>query len=266
MLYLRILSAIFGIPIVLGAVYLGGHWYALFLAIVANVSAYEYNHLLKKRGYRIPAIVTFVGVTLFIAAIYFEQQAFLYPLLMFIFLMLFISTLFKMDRLSVVESAVSIWGIIYIGGMFGFILLLRMQPEGAIYTYILLAGVWTHDTLAYFVGVKYGLRKFAPLISPNKSLEGSMAGLFGTAAIFFSVAILLPDLVPVNPGAAIILALGLSVFAQLGDLLESALKRQLQVKDSGGLIPGHGGVLDRFDSLMLAAPFVYYFFILNAML
>ena len=266
MLYLRILSAIFGIPIVLGAVYLGGYWYALFLAIVANVGAYEYNQLLKKRGYRIPAIVSFVGVTLFIAAIFFEQQSLLYPLLMFLFLMLFISTLFKMDRLSVVESAVSIWGIIYIGGMFGFILLLRMQPDGAIYTYLLLAGVWIHDSLAYFVGVKWGLRKFAPQISPNKSLEGSMAGLFGTAAIFFSVAILLPDLMPVNPGAAIVLALGLSVFAQLGDLLESALKRQLQVKDSGGLIPGHGGVLDRFDSLMLAAPFVYYFFILHAIL
>jgi phosphatidate cytidylyltransferase len=266
MLYLRILSALFGIPIVLGSVYLGGYWYALFLAIVTNVGAYEYNQLLKKRGYRIPAIVTYLGVTLFIAAIYFEQQVLLYPLLMFLFIMLFTSTLFKMDRLSVVESAVSIWGIIYIGGMFGFILLLRMQPEGAIYTYILLAGVWIHDTLAYFVGVKWGLRKFAPQISPNKSLEGSMAGLFGTAAIFFSVTILLPDLVPVNPGAAIVLAIGLSVFAQLGDLLESALKRQLQVKDSGGLIPGHGGVLDRFDSLMLAAPFVYYFFMLKALL
>ncbi len=266
MLYLRILSAIVGIPIVLGSVYLGGYWYALFLAIVANIGAYEYNHLLKKRGYRIPAIVTFIGVTLFIAAIYFEQQPFLYPILMFLFIMLFISTLFKMDRLSVVESAVLLWGIIYIGGLFGFILMLRMQPEGAIYTYILLIGVWIHDTLAYFIGVKWGLRKFAPQISPNKSLEGSMAGLFGTAAIFFSVAILLPDLVPVNPGAAIILALGLSVFAQLGDLLESALKRQLHVKDSGGLIPGHGGVLDRFDSLMLAAPFVYYFFMLKAIL
>jgi phosphatidate cytidylyltransferase len=266
MLYLRILSAIFGIPIVLGAVYLGGYWYALFLALVANVGAYEYNQLLKKRGYRIPAVITFIGVTLFIAAIYFEHQALIYPLLMLLFLMLFISTLFKMDRLSVVESAVSLWGIIYIGGMFGFILLLRMQPDGAIYTYILLIGVWIHDSLAYFVGVKWGLRKFAPQISPNKSLEGSMAGLFGTAAIFFSVAILLPELLPINPGAAIVLAVGLSVFAQLGDLLESALKRQLQVKDSGGLIPGHGGVLDRFDSLMLAAPFVYYFFILKTLL
>ena len=140
--------------------------------------------------------------------------------------------------------------------------MLRMLPEGAFYTYLLLAGVWIHDTAAYFVGVKWGMRKFAPQISPKKSVEGSLAGIGFTVAIFFSAAILIPGLIPLNLGQVIILALGISVFAQLGDLLESAFKRQMNVKDSGGIIPGHGGILDRFDSLLLAAPFVYYFFLI----
>jgi phosphatidate cytidylyltransferase len=93
-------------------------------------------------------------------------------------------------------------------------------------------------------------------------MEGSLAGILGTVSIFFSASILIPGIIPLNPGQAVILGLGISVFAQLGDLLESALKRQLKVKDSGGIIPGHGGILDRFDSLFLTAPFVYCFFLL----
>jgi len=259
MLYLRVISAVVGIPIVIGSVYYGGHWYALFLLLVVNLGVFEYNHLLRNNGYNAYAFFGFSGVSLFLAALYFERIDLIYPLIMVIFFFLFTAVLFNMNKMSLADSAISLWGIIYIGGMGGYLLLLRMLPEGAVYTYILLAGVWTHDTFAYFIGIKWGMHKFAPGISPNKSVEGSIAGIIGTIAIFFSVAILFPGLIPVNPGPAIILALGISVFAQLGDLFESALKRQLQVKDSGNIIPGHGGILDRFDSLLLSAPLVYYF-------
>jgi len=141
-------------------------------------------------------------------------------------------------------------------------ILLRVHPQGLLYTYILLIGVWVHDTLAYFVGSKWGLNKLAPEISPNKSVEGSIAGILGTVILFLSFSILYPDLMPIGPFLSILLGLGLSVFSQLGDLMESSMKRQLKVKDSGSLIPGHGGILDRFDSLMLATPFVYYFILL----
>lgn len=266
MLLLRILSALVGIPVVLGSVYLGGQWYALFILLVANLAVYEYNYIFNSQGYRLPALLSFLGVSLFIVILFLEQYLLILPLIMLVFFLLYVTVIFTMERKSIVEAALTLWGVIYLGGLFGFMLMLRMLPEGALYTYLLLAGVWIHDTLAYFIGVRWGVRKFAPQISPKKSVEGSLAGICGTVIIFFSASILFPDLLPVNPIGAVFLSAGIAVFAQLGDLLESALKRQLQIKDTGSIIPGHGGILDRFDSLLLAAPFVYYFFILFNML
>ncbi len=260
MLYQRVISALVAIPIVIGAVYSGGFWYALLLLLVTNLGVYEYNDILKGRNYKAPPVLSFISVSLFLIIIFFEQLELIYPLVVLTFLILFVSALFKMKQESISDSALSLWGVIYLGGLCGYLLLLRMMPEGATYTYLLLAGVWIHDASAYFIGIKWGFRKFAPQISPKKSVEGSLAGIGGTVVIFFSVSILFPGLIPLNPAQVVILALGLAVFAQLGDLLESALKRQMNVKDSSGIIPGHGGVLDRLDSLMLTAPFVYYFF------
>lgn len=262
MLFLRIISALVGAPLVIGAVYLGIPWYFALLLLVVNIGIYEFNYLLNSKIYGFRTIIGIIGANLFLLLIFIEQQVLLYPLIMILLFILFISAIFNMDRASISESAISLWGIIYIGGFCGYLLMLRMLPDGAVYTYVLLAGVWLHDTLAYFIGSKWGLRKFAPAISPKKSVEGSVAGILGTIAVFLSVSILFPDLTPLKPGQSILLAAGISVFAQLGDLLESALKRQLNVKDTGGIIPGHGGVLDRFDSLFLAAPFVYYFILL----
>lgn len=262
MLLMRIISALVGIPVVIGAVYLGGPWFLGLLLIVVNLAAIEYWSLLKTRGFRMPLALGLSGVSLFLLIIYFDFMLLLYPIIMLHFFILFVLLLFDMDRNRVVDSALSLWGIIYIGGLCGYMLLVRMLDGGAFYMYLLLFGVWIHDTLAYFIGVKWGVRKFAPDISPNKSVEGSLAGLFGTVAIFFSASILAPETLMLSPGQAAVLAFGIGVFAQLGDLVESALKRQLQVKDSGRIIPGHGGVLDRFDSLLVAAPFVYYFFLI----
>ncbi len=263
MFLLRLISALIGIPIVLGIVYFGGPWYALFLILIVSLGLYEYNSIIKKQNGSVPMIIiNYFGATLIIAALFFEQPELIYPLVMLIFFILFTAALFNMEKSSIADSALSLWGMIYLGGLAGYLLMLRMLPDGALYTYILLAGVWIHDTAAYLVGVKWGIRKFSPQISPKKSIEGSMAGIGATVTIFFSISILLPEFARLNPLQAAMLALGIAVFAQLGDLLESAFKRQMQVKDSGGIIPGHGGILDRFDSLFMAAPFVYYFFIL----
>ncbi len=268
MLYLRILSALIGIPVVLGAVYLGGPWFTLFMLILVNLGMFEYNRILKVSNVSFNAFLSFFGVSMFIIVLYLDQQLFIMPLVVLLLFVLFVSALFRMEngeKNTIDSSALTLWGIIYIGGLCGYLFMLRMQPSGLIYTYILLAGIWIHDTLAYFIGSRWGYRKFAPQVSPKKSVEGSLAGFLGTITIFFSAAILLPGLMSLSPGRAVVLALGISVFGQLGDLMESALKRQVEVKDSGSIIPGHGGILDRFDSLMLAAPFVYYYFMFSAM-
>jgi len=261
-LLLRIISALISIPIVIALVYVGGPWYALFLLLVAGVGIYEYNRIMNNQFYSAPALVSIPGVILLMVILYLEQTTLVFHLVILLLFTLFISALFNGAKNRISDAALSLWGIFYIGGLLGFLILLRKMPDGMLYTYILLAGVWVHDILAYFIGVKWGVHKFAPQISPNKTVEGSLAGALAVILLFLSISILSPELIKLTPGQAVFLALGIAAFAQLGDLFESALKRQFKVKDSGKIIPGHGGVLDRFDSLMLAAPFAYYYFLL----
>ncbi len=262
MLLLRIITALISIPIVIALVYVGGPWYALFLLLVAAVGIYEYNRILNNQFYSVSALVGFLGVILLFVVLYLEQYALVFHLVLFLLFVLFVSALFDGEKNRIQDSALALWGILYVGGLLGFLILLRKMPDGMLYTYVLLVGVWVHDIFAYFIGVKWGEHKFAPQISPNKSVEGSLAGTLAVILLFISVSILSPELIKLTPGQAVFLAFGVAVFAQLGDLFESTLKRQCKVKDSGKIIPGHGGVLDRFDSLMLAAPFAYYFFLL----
>jgi phosphatidate cytidylyltransferase len=129
--------------------------------------------------------------------------------------------------------------------------------EGRLWILLLLTGVVASDTFAYAFGRLFGVRKLAPHISPGKTWAGAVGSAFGTvgAVVLFAL-FLLPEL---HPAAAAALGLALSVFGQIGDLCESLLKRGFSVKDSGRLIPGHGGVLDRLDSLMFGAPVVLLF-------
>ncbi len=260
MLRLRVLSALVGIPIMLGAIYLGGPWYTFFLLLVVNLGMREFDAMLKSKGSYLPAIIGYVGASALIILLFLQEFSLVFPLIMIIFTLLLLMQLALFDKVNFWESAMLFWGIIYLGGLCGYMLLLRLLPQGIVYTYLLFIAVWIHDTLAYFIGIKWGRRKLAPTISPNKSVEGSLGGAAGTVILAVAVSLQAPHLTGLTWFEAALLGLGISVFAQLGDLLESALKRKFQVKDSGALIPGHGGILDRFDSLMLAAPFVYYFF------
>ncbi len=265
MLHLRILSALVGIPIVLALVYLGGPYYAGFIILAVNVGMYEYTAMLKSRGYYLPAFLGYLGVSSLLVMLYLGGLTGLdlvLPAIVLSTAVLAISFLICYEKSNILELALILWGIIYLGGFSSYMILLRQLPKGLTYTFLLLFGVWANDTFAYFAGMKWGKHRLAPNISPKKSVEGSWAGIVGTVLIAFFAASLFPDRIELAPWKAALLGLGISVFAQLGDLLESAIKRQFEIKDAGSIIPGHGGILDRLDSLLFAAPVVYYFFLL----
>jgi phosphatidate cytidylyltransferase len=168
------------------------------------------------------------------------------------------------------ESAFFDWawtiaGILYIGWLFGYFVALRgmdfavMEEAGRNLVFLALFATFGSDTTAFFIGQVVGKRPLAPHISPGKTWEGAIAGFL--AAIIVSLFFTLPTplYLPFNYWQMILLGLLVSVFGQLGDLLESLLKRNMGVKDSGGLIPGHGGFLDRLDSVVFAGIVVYYF-------
>jgi phosphatidate cytidylyltransferase len=161
-------------------------------------------------------------------------------------------------------------GTLYVGWLLGLLVALRLKPDTVYFIHnsgrnlVLLAifATFGSDTAAYFIGKAIGRHKLAPAVSPGKTWEGAVAGLFGAVIISFIFYLDTPLWLPLDSIQVVILGLLISVFGQLGDLVESLLKRNFGVKDSGGLMPGHGGILDRLDSILFAGAVMYGYYVL----
>lgn len=164
---------------------------------------------------------------------------------------------FNSEQISMV-----FFGLFYVAVTLSYIYMVRMEECGAYTVWLIFIGSWGSDTMAYVVGRKLGKTKIAPKLSPKKSLEGLLGGIFGAAAIGVIYALIFREQLSTefsNPMLvfAIVGAVG-SIVSQIGDMAASAIKRNKNIKDYGTLIPGHGGILDRFDSVIFIAPIVYY--------
>lgn len=239
------------------------------LATVALVAAallvalLEFYKLLEARG-----LAPFHKTgALLAAAIFVEETAIAWngpPAWPLVALLVLTATLRRAGdlALTVPSAAATLLGAIYLGALGGALAALRLLPPagaGAWRILLLLGAVMAADTLAYFVGHLAGRRRLAPEISPGKTVEGALGGIVGgvTGALLVR-AIGMPEL-PL--ASAVVLGALVAVLGIVGDLLESLLKRWAGVKDSGGLFPGHGGMLDRLDSLLFGAPVLYYYFV-----
>jgi len=164
---------------------------------------------------------------------------------------------FREIKAAATEAALLFFGLLYIPFLLGYLVLLRNHPLGWQWILLIMFIVMSGDSAAYFIGCRFGKRKLYPAVSPNKSIEGSLAGIAGSivavfaAKMLFFAEITLPD--------ALLAALLIGTISQIGDLFESLLKRSCGVKDSGAIFPGHGGILDRLDSILFAAPVAYYY-------
>jgi len=196
---------------------------------------------------------------LFPLAAFLGREGAVVAVLALVVLVLFLLLMVTPGELAGATSrmAVMLLGNVYVGFLLSYIVLLRGRPMGLQWVLFLLVTVWAGDTCAYFSGTLVGRHRLWPRISPNKTLEGLLGGLAGSVAaavlfrLFFLRCLALSDTVTLG---SFILMIG-----QVGDFGESMIKRSARVKDSSHLIPGHGGVLDRLDSLLLSAPFLYYY-------
>ncbi len=176
-----------------------------------------------------------------------------------LFLAFAIWFLFRFHNLETVvkHNAYVFFGFFYVGGLLAHLVFLRELPQGREWIYLVLLVTMASDTLAYFSGKALGKRKLYPAISPNKSIEGAIGGLAG--AVCGAVVAKFWFMPGLGLLECLVLGLLLGPLAQVGDLFESMLKRSFEVKDSGALIPGHGGILDRLDSLLFVFPPAYYY-------
>lgn len=248
----RILSALVFAPGIVLAVALGPRWVFELLVLSASVLALREGGKLLWGEVRVAPVV--VGVLPTIGALWGEKGVVLAT-----FFSLPLSFLWSLKESSTkarVEVFVGLCFLaLYIGWPMAFFILSRQMQQGMPWIFALVLGVWCGDTAALFVGLWIGRRPLCPSLSPKKTVEGAIAHFFGVALGVLAVRTLL--LKEVSFAKVLLVVLGTGVLSQIGDLSESLLKRSAGVKDSGGLIPGHGGVLDRIDSFVFTSPFLY---------
>lgn len=252
----RTVTAVVGGGMLLAAAWAGGVWWAAVAILLATLAAFEYARLHPKVSGLLRMLVVLEPPGLVMATALIGDAD-----LVFLVLGGFVVVLGVLPWLAVGMDphravpkplVAAVLGIAYLGLPYGVLARWRLERPFADLAWLFVI-VWAGDIAAYFVGLAFGRHKLAPKVSPGKSWEGTAAGLVAGAIVGMLAAAVFG--LPAVGG--LLLGAGISLAALIGDLFESAIKRRAGVKDSGGLLPGHGGVLDRFDSVFFAAPVAY---------
>ena len=262
----RIITGIIGIAAAVAIITVGGWLFAGIVWLLAAIGWYEYHKMAESKGYHVYPLTSGLGSMLLVATAgicYYAELNSLYT----VAFMTLITVLFF------IFNALSTWAMLYTGLLFAHIIILRavdfgphvdlgfrLFESGEICLWVVLLGTWASDTFAYFVGRAVGKTPFCS-VSPKKSFEGAVGGFVGCFLVVFFLSNKFMEL---NLWQAVIIALAVAVAAPIGDLIESIIKRSFDIKDSGKIFPGHGGVLDRFDSLLFTAPVVYYMLLITS--
>jgi phosphatidate cytidylyltransferase len=257
----RITSALVLIPVVLFVTWLGGPWFVCLVTLLALRATWEFYELVRKDGHRPTDLAGLALVVAFMLDACFPRQGIAVFGLVSILMALMIRQVFRKDFAGFVTNwALTLTGALYVGGLFSYLVALRSFSHGMEWIFLTCAVTWASDSAAYFVGSRWGRHGFFTHVSPHKTWEGAIAGFIGgiittvIAGRFIHLALWQSLLM----GAVMVVGL------TLGDLCESVVKRQVGVKDSSDLIPGHGGMLDRVDSILFAGVIAYYFAVVFA--
>ena len=261
----RLITGIIVLAVVLTLVWVPvlGPGFALLVVLFAGIGLYEFFGLVQRKSIAGDNI-EFVILGFIVTASGYLANPLLTTFILIIAAVIAITVQAYGDDISLAGMASCIFGLVYIGWFGAHMLFLHNDPElGPGSVMVLLVATVLSDTGAYFAGNLFGKTKLAPRISPNKTIEGSVGGLILTVVGMVVIYYVQQNLTqPVFPDWSIlryiVAGIALSVAGQLGDLLESAIKRDAGVKDSGSIFPGHGGMLDRCDSILVAAPVLYY--------
>ena len=258
----RWLTALVALPVLFVVIRYGGEAaFASLVLIVSLLGLWEYYAMVLTPGQRAFGWTGLVAGFFLLVGVSVGGAQALPPIIAFLFMGIAIILLLRFGKEN--EEAISdaltrlICGVIYVPFLLSHLVLIRNYDDGAVWIFFVLAVVFALDTSAYYVGTYAGRHKLYPAVSPKKTWEGAIGGLIGALfAAWLFKRCFWGDLAWLH---LLVLTLCMGVCGEVGDLVESMIKRSMHVKDSGTLLPGHGGILDRIDSLLFVAPIVYYY-------
>ncbi|HJZ68800.1 MAG TPA: phosphatidate cytidylyltransferase [Blastocatellia bacterium] len=258
----RILTALVALPILFYAVWSSSPYFFVALTFIAVVLALsEFYGLASRLGCKQQPVAGYAAAVVVIASFLFEEPVLAVAAMIGLAIVALASALANPDEMnkSLVSVSITAFGVIYIALLAGCLVGVRMIPNllASKLLTMFFAMVMMTDTGAYYTGRAIGRHKLAPRVSPGKTIEGAIGGFIAAVATGFLCKLIFFREIPVTH--ALVLGAAIGVIGQIGDLAESMLKRGSGVKDSGNLLPGHGGMLDRIDSILFCAPLIYYY-------
>lgn len=256
----RALSTFLLGPLALYLIYLGGWFYFVPLLLIVTLATLEYSRILGRLGWRLPAAILLPAVVLQLIAAQWPELGLFAPTLALTLIVAAVYAMWLFER-AVGTTVTAAWaamvaGVLVLGWMSGHFFLLRgLDSEGAAWwTILVMVSTWVADSAAYVAGTRFGRHKLAPRLSPSKTIEGYVGGIIAGTLVTVTLA----HFLDLEIGVALLLGLLISIVSPGGDLAISLLKREAGVKDSGRMLPGHGGALDRIDSLLWSVTISYY--------
>ena len=259
----RLLSGIVLVIIALAAIIPGGVVLFALLLAISVIGMQELYRAMQVRQDKFTGLelVSYAGAVIYYMTIFFEKEEFSLTAILFALVLIMSVYVFTYPKFHADQVMAAMFGLVYVAVMLSYIYKTRCLEFGAWLVGLIFISSWGSDTCAYCVGMLIGKHKMAPVLSPKKSVEGGIGGVVGAALLGALYAVIIGRWNP-NSGHApmlygIICAIG-ALISMVGDLAASAIKRNKDIKDYGRLIPGHGGILDRFDSVIFTAPFIYF--------
>lgn len=257
----RTLSGILLVAIAVITLITGGNILFFTIGAISLIGMTELYHAADIQNKAL-GIVGYLGGISYYTILYFQKEE--YHMVLFITLLMALMGVyvFSFPKYKAEQMMLVFFGIFYVAVMLSFVYRIRLLEEGVFLVWMVFISSWICDTCAYLTGVTFGKRKLAPKLSPKKSIEGSIGGIAGSVIIGAIYGFILKEHIQLsfqNPvlGCAAVCGVG-AIISQIGDLAASGIKRDHEIKDYGKLIPGHGGILDRFDSVIFVAPAIYF--------
>lgn len=259
----RLISGIVLVAILAAVLYFGGMPTFVMAFIVSLIGYYELLRIFHVEKSAI-GVISYTVSILYYILLMFELEDFILPLSLLLLIALLACYVLTFPKFHFEQVSAGFFGFFYVTMMLSYVYQIRALKGGGIFVVLLFLSSWGNDTLAYCAGRLFGKHKMSPHLSPKKTIEGAVGGVVGAGLLGFLYSLIVKDMLRTDYNVSLIFTLVCMIgglISIIGDLGASAIKRNYEIKDYGTLIPGHGGILDRFDSVIFIAPMIYYFLV-----